>query len=72
VAPGPRSAIRNSPERNTDRRGQHGQSRKLEPGSFLFVEDITGKGHKNHLVNDEEVVLAFVPIPDSLMIQNLS
>ena len=50
----------------------NGQSRKLEPGSFLFVEDITGKGHKNHLVNDEEVVLAFVPVPDSLMIQNLS
>src|ERR1700730_9966569 len=41
----------------------NGQSRKLEPGSFLFVEDTTGKGHKNHLVNDEEVVLAFVPVP---------
>jgi hypothetical protein len=50
----------------------NGQSRKLEPGSFLFVEDIAGKGHKNHLVNDEEVVLAFVPVADGLMIQNLS
>ena len=50
----------------------NGQSRKLEPGSFLFVEDTVGKGHKNHLVNDEEVVLAFVPVPDGLMIQNLS
>jgi hypothetical protein len=50
----------------------NGQSRKLEPGSFLFVEDTTGKGHKNHLVSDEEVVLAFVPVPDGLMIQNMS
>ena len=50
----------------------NGQSRKLEPGSFLFLEDTVGKGHKNHLVNDEEIVLAFVPVPDGLMIQNLS
>jgi hypothetical protein len=50
----------------------NGQSRKLEPGAFLFVEDTVGKGHKNHLVNDEEVVLAFVPVADGLMIQNLS
>ena len=49
----------------------NGQSRKLEPGSFLFVE-ILGKRPQNHLVNDEEVVLAFVPVPDGLMIQNLS
>src|ERR1700704_4808221 len=48
----------------------NGQTRKLEPGSFLFVEDTAGKGHKNHLVNDQEVVLAFVPVPDGLMIQN--
>ena len=50
----------------------NGQSRKLEPGSFLFLEDTVGKGHKNHLVNNEEIVLAFVPVPDGLMIQNLS
>jgi hypothetical protein len=50
----------------------NGQSRKLGPGSLLFVEDTTGKDHKNHLVSDEEVVLAFVPVPDGLMIQNLS
>ena len=50
----------------------NGQSRKLEPGSFLFLEDTVDKGHKNHLVNDEEIVLAFVPVPDGLMIQNLS
>ena len=46
----------------------NGQSRKLEPGSFLFVEDTTGRGHKTHLVSDEEVVLAFVPVPDGLKI----
>ena len=40
----------------------NGQSRKLEPGSFLFVEDTVGKGHKNHLVNDEERVCGPAPL----------
>jgi uncharacterized cupin superfamily protein len=42
-----------------------GEVRHFEPGSMLFVEDTTGKGHLNHKLNDEELLLGFVAVPDN-------
>jgi hypothetical protein len=46
-----------------------GQRRKFYQGSFLFMEDTGGKGHRNHKVNNEELLVVFLPVPDALLIR---
>jgi quercetin dioxygenase-like cupin family protein len=41
-----------------------GERRAFAPGSIIFVEDTKGKGHKDHAVNDDELLLALIPVPD--------
>jgi hypothetical protein len=43
-----------------------GEMRRFEPGSMLFVEDTSGKGHLNHKLNDDELLLGFVAVPADL------
>jgi len=46
-----------------------GQRRKFYQGSLLFLEDTWGKGHRNHKVNNEEILVVFLPVPDNLLIR---
>jgi hypothetical protein len=45
-----------------------GEVRRFNTGSMLFVEDTTGKGHLNHKLNDEELLLGFVAVPDNFIL----
>lgn len=37
----------------------------------MFLEDTTGKGHKDHAVNDDELLLALIPVPDDEIVSDL-
>lgn len=41
-----------------------GQKRRVKPGEFLLVEDLTGKGHITHAAGSEDHVALAVPIAD--------
>jgi hypothetical protein len=41
-----------------------GDIRQFATGSLLFFEDTWGKGHLNHRLNDEDILLGFVAVPD--------
>ena len=40
-----------------------GETRRLEAGSMIFFEDVGGKGHLNRIVDDQEILLAFLLVP---------
>lgn len=44
-----------------------GEIRRFGQGALLFVEDTWGKGHLNHRVDDTEVSLVFIPVPDDIL-----
>ena len=44
-----------------------GERRLFRPGEVLFVEDLTGKGHRLHHVGDEEITIMLVPVADELV-----
>jgi len=48
-----------------------GERRAFTPGSIVFLEDTKGKGHKDHAVNDDELLLAFIPVPNGMTIEGL-
>jgi len=48
-----------------------GEGRRFGPGSFLFLEDTWGKGHRNRAVDDDDILWVFLPVPDDLIIQSL-
>jgi len=48
-----------------------GERRVFGQGSIVFVEDTKGKGHKDHVVNDDELLLALIPVPDEITIERL-
>lgn len=41
-----------------------GTVRPLEPGTILFVDDTTGKGHKTRVTSTEEALVVIVTLPD--------
>lgn len=41
-----------------------GTVRSLEPGTILFVDYTTGKGHKTRVTGAEEVLVVIVTLPD--------
>jgi hypothetical protein len=49
----------------------NGQRRRLGQGAILFVEDTTGKGHKDHAVNDDQLVLVLIPVADEVNVEYL-
>ena len=49
-----------------------GERRVLNEGSILFLEDTQRKGHKDHAVNDDELLLALIPVPDEVTMERLS
>jgi len=41
-----------------------GETRQFGPGSVLFFEDTWGKGHLNHAIDTDGILLGFVAVPD--------
>jgi hypothetical protein len=41
-----------------------GTVRRMEPGSILLAEDLTGQGHISRGVNDEPRTCIFIPLAD--------
>jgi hypothetical protein len=43
-----------------------GQKRRLTPGQFALLEDLTGKGHITHSAGTEDHVALAIPVPDGV------
>ena len=43
-----------------------GQKRRIVPGEFLLLEDLTGKGHITHSAGTEDHVALAIPVPDGV------
>ena len=41
-----------------------GETRRLFSGSMIFFEDVVGRGHLNRIVDDQEILLAFLTVPE--------
>lgn len=48
-----------------------GERRVFTQGSIVFLEDTKGKGHKDHAVSHDELLLAFIPVPDGMTIEGM-
>ena len=48
-----------------------GERRRFNEGSIVFVEDTKGKGHKDHAVNNDDLLLALIPVPDEMTMERL-
>ncbi len=46
-----------------------GQVRRLKPGEFALLEDLSGKGHVTHSAGTEDHVALALPIPDSAFVK---
>lgn len=40
-----------------------GEKRRLRPGEFLLLEDVTGKGHRTHAAGSVDHVALAIPLP---------
>jgi hypothetical protein len=41
-----------------------GKKRRLDAGSMIFFEDVSGRGHLNRIIDDQEIMLAFLVVPE--------
>jgi hypothetical protein len=41
-----------------------GETRRLDAGSMILFEDVGGRGHLNHVVDDHEIMLGFLVAPE--------
>ncbi len=48
-----------------------GERRAFTQGSIVFLEDTIGAGHKDHALNDDEILLALIPVPEGATIEDL-
>jgi hypothetical protein len=48
-----------------------GERRAFTQGSIVLVADTKGKGHKDHAVSDDELLLALIPVPDGMTIEGV-
>jgi len=42
---------------------EDGQKRTFTPGSVLLLMDVSGKGHRTNVLGDQDVLIAWVPVP---------
>jgi hypothetical protein len=47
----------------------NGEKRRITPGQFVLVEDLSGKGHITHAAGNEDHVALAVPLPDGVLIK---
>ena len=45
-----------------------GEIRQFGSGSVLFFEDTWGKGHLNHAIDTDDILLGFVAVPDHTIV----
>ena len=43
-----------------------GEKRRITPGQFVLLEDLTGKGHVTHAAGTEDHVALAIPVPDGV------
>jgi quercetin dioxygenase-like cupin family protein len=43
-----------------------GEKRRITPGQFLLLEDLTGKGHITHSAGTEDHIALAIPVPDAV------
>jgi hypothetical protein len=41
-----------------------GERRRLDADSMIFFEDVGGEGHVNRIIDDQEIMLAFLVAPE--------
>src|SRR5271165_3394940 len=49
-----------------------GERRVFTQGSVVFLGDTKGRGHKDHAMNDDELCLALIRVPDEVTIERLT
>ncbi len=42
-----------------------GETRRIAPGGFLLLEDVTGQGHRTHALGPEDHVALAIPVESS-------
>ena len=43
-----------------------GEKRRMTPGQFMLLEDLSGRGHRTHAVGDEDHVALALPVPEGI------
>ena len=43
-----------------------GEKRRVAPGQFMLLEDLTGQGHQTRAVGDEDHVALALPVPEGI------
>jgi quercetin dioxygenase-like cupin family protein len=43
-----------------------GETRRLRPGEFLLLEDVTGKGHRTHAAGPDDHVALAIPVESTM------
>jgi hypothetical protein len=43
-----------------------GQKRRMTPGQFMLLEDVSGRGHRTYAVGDEDHVALALPVPEGV------
>jgi len=43
--------------------GSYGETRRLDAGSMIFMENVGGRSHWNRMVDYQEIMLAFLIVP---------
>jgi hypothetical protein len=43
-----------------------GQKRRMTPGQFMLLEDLSGRGHRTHALGDEDHVALALPVPEGI------
>jgi hypothetical protein len=43
-----------------------GQKRRMTPGQFMLLEDLSGRGHRTHALGNEDHVALALPVPEGI------
>ena len=43
-----------------------GQKRRMKPGQFMLLEDVSGQGHRTHALGREDHVALALPVPEGV------
>jgi hypothetical protein len=43
-----------------------GEKRRMTPGQFMLLEDLSGRGHRTHAAGDEDHVALALPVPEGI------
>lgn len=43
-----------------------GEKRRMKPGQFMLLEDLSGRGHRTHALGNEDHVALALPVPEGI------